>query len=150
MAVVMKNNYIFVQPGEKAFKVASNYTNYVELGQPGITDYALQARVQDDEFVINADFVDPEGRERVNVAENVPQSSGLSRRMLVNGYRIEDEAGRLVLGLEVLPDDVCVIRGAVYDSRGDVVAESRDDDFIIHRGPAVIGKSGDAQGIVLD
>lgn len=150
MSVIMKGSYIFVQPGEKAYKVASNYTNYLELGQPGVTDYYFEARVVADEFRINASFMDPSIEHRVKVVENVPESPGLKRTMLRNGYQIEDENGRLILGLEVQGQNVCVIRGAVYDERGEVVAESRQGDFIVHRGPAVIGKSGEAKGIVLE
>lgn len=150
MSVVMKDNYIFVRPGEKAFKVASNYTNYLEVGQLGVTNYYIEARVEGEEFLINASFPEPYSEQLVEVVDNVPQSSELTRKILTNGYRIEDPNGRLVLGLEVLEKDVCVIRGAVYDSNGEIVAESRDDDFVIHHGPAVIGKSGEARGIVLE
>ena len=149
MSVTLIGNYMFVRPGEKAFKVASNFTNYIELGAKGITHYYLEGKVEGDEFVINASLLDVQGKASCHIVNNFPQGSGCTKDMTPNGYRILSEAGELILAIEV-DDKICLLRGTIYDSVGGIVARYQDEDFLVFQGPAVLGKSGSARGIVLN
>ena len=149
MPVIMRDNYMFVLPGERAFKVTSNFTNYVELGAKGLTHYYLEGKVENDEFVINASLLDSQGKPSCHIVNNFPQGPGCRREMTPNGYRIVSDSGELVLAIEVR-DSVCLLQGTVYDFNGRIVAQHMDQDFLVFQGPAVLGKSGSARGIVLN
>lgn len=148
MPIVMSGNYIFVRPGEKCYKIASNFTNYVEVGLPGGTEYYLEARIESDSFVLNGILWGPGGTP-INLRDNFPDGPASRRQVLPNGYRILAQDGQPLLGIEVV-GDVCLIRGRLLDKDGAVIAEESGDDFLIHRGPAVLGKSGGSRGIVLE
>ena len=148
MSIVMTGNYIFVQGGEKAFKVASNFTNYLELGAQGITGYYLEARVENNEFLINATLLDPRGEIVCRIVNNFPERPECRKEMTPNGYRITSVSGELLLGIEA-HGNVCLLRGRVYETNGGIVAEDKGDDFLVYHGPAVLGKSGTSLGIVL-
>ena len=144
----MRGNYIFVRGGEKMFKVASNFTNYVELGVRGVTPYYLEARIEGDEFLVNATLLDRNGKIACQVANSFPEGAECRKDMTPQGYLIRDRSGDVLLGMEV-SGKVCLLRGTIYGADGDVVAQDRADDFLVFRGPAVLGKSGRACGIVL-
>lgn len=148
MSVVMKGNYIFVQPGQKCFRVASNLTNYLELGVKGVTAYYLEGRIEVGEFLVNATLLDPTGRKACQIINNFPEGPGCRKEMTKNGYSILSHSGELLLGIEAT-GDVCSLKGRIYDSTGVVVARDEQDDFLIFRGPAVLGKSNGSLGIVL-
>lgn len=148
MSVVMKGNYIFVRPGEKAFKVASNYTNYLELGARGITDYYLEARVGNGEFLINATLLDLHGKVSCRIVQNFPDKSECRKEMTPYGYRMLSSSDELLLGIEAR-ENICLLRGTIYDGKGGIVAQDKEDDFLIYHGPAILGKSGSSLGIVL-
>lgn len=148
MTVTMRGNFIFVEPGQKAYKVASNFTNYLELGLLGGTDYYLLARVETDEFLIDAQLHEPNSGAAVEIKDNFPVGEILPREMLPNGYRILDTRGELLIGIEV-DGNICMIRGRISAVDGSIIAESSEDDFLIYRGPAVLGKSGEARGLVV-
>ena len=148
MSVVMKGNYIFVQPGQKAFMIASNFTNYLELGAKGITDYYLEAKVENDEFIINAKIYDPQNKEFCIVTNNFPEKSDFRKEMTPNGYCIFSKTGVLLLGIEANAE-ICYLKGKIYNISGEVVAEEKNEDYMIYRGPATIGKLGNSMGIVL-
>jgi len=148
MPAVMKGNYIFVRPGEKMFGVASNFTNYLELGVRGVTAYYLEAKIENNEFLINATLLDHSGKSACEVANNFPEGSGCRKEMTPQGYRICNQAGDLLLGIEVT-GDVCLLKGTVYGPNGDIIAQDQADEFLVYRGPAVLGRSGGSRGIVL-
>lgn len=148
MTVTMRGNFIFVEPGQKAYKVASNFTNYLELGLLGGTDYYLLARVENDEFLIDAQLHEPNSGAAVEIKDNFPAGEILPREMLPNGYRILDTRGELLIGIEV-DGNICMIRGRISAVDGSIIAESSKDDFLIYRAPAVLGKSGEARGLVV-
>lgn len=148
MSVAIKNSYIFVEPGRKAFKVASNFTNYIELGIKEITEYYLEAKIENDSFVINAILLDSHGKSACRVVNNFPDRSNCRKEMTRNGYLIFSPSGELILGIEV-QGAVCFLKGTIYDSKGRIVATEKENDFLIFQGPAVIGKIGSSLGIVL-
>lgn len=45
---------------------------------------------------------------------------------------------------------MCVLQGKFYDSSGNLIVEGDEKDFRIFKGPAVLGKSGNSLGIVLE
>lgn len=148
MSVVMKDNYIFVRPGQKCYRVASNFTNYLEVGVKGVTTYYLEARIADDQFLINASLLDSSGKKACEIVNSFPEGAACRREMTPHGYRIVSQSADLLLGIEA-KDDVCSLKGTIYDGSGGTVAQDQDDDFLIYRGPAVLGRSNGSRGIVL-
>lgn len=147
MSVLMKDSYIFVQPGQKAFKIASNFTNYLEIGAKGITDFYLEAKVENDEFIFNAIIYDPKSKEYCRIINNFPEKSEFRKEMTLYGYNIFSKTGELLFGIEA-QEEICYLKGKIYSANGEVVAEGKDNDYLIYRGPATIGKLGNSRGIV--
>jgi hypothetical protein len=149
--ITMRNNWIFASPGELAYKVASNFTNYLELGAPDVTPYYLVASIEEDEFLVSAVILNPKTGNECRVVNNFPDKSpGFDRRMTTNGYQIVDSTGHLVLGIETINPKICLLRGTILDKDGSVVAEDQGDDFLIYRGPAILGRANGAIGIMID
>jgi hypothetical protein len=148
MAMEISGTYLAVQPGEPAYKVASNFTNYVELGARGRTDYYLEARIDDGRFVVDAVLQDPSTGRAVNVEDNVPTDSGVTRRDRPDGFDIVNGTGHVLLGLDI-DGPVAHLRGRITTAAGEVVAEDDADDFLVHRGPMVLGRSDGAHGVML-
>jgi hypothetical protein len=148
MGVEMRGNYVFVERGEPAFEVASNFTNYIELGSPGGSGHYLEARMQNGQPTITADLRDSSGALVCRVVDSFPQSGSCRREMTPAGWRVLDAEGNLLLAVEA-KENICYIRGVLHDSDGTKVAEGTGDTLLIYRGPAVIGKAGNARGIVL-
>lgn len=149
MSIRITGNYFFVRPNEKMFKVSSNFTNYVEIGRLGVTSYYLEGKIEDNEFVINANLHDPKTDSICRIVNNFPQNTEYQRRMTPNGYDIFSQTGELLLGIKVNAN-VCFLQGKLYDSDGSIVAEGTEEDFLVHRGPLVLGKSGNSRGIVIE
>ena len=151
MPVFMRGNYIFVEPGRKCFEVSSNFTNYLELGIQGITKYYLEAKIVSDEFKISGILLDKNGEVLCRLKDNfIEKSEDCNKEMTRYGYRIKDKDGNLVFEIQVGNNLVCHLKGTIYGDSGEIVAQDREDEFIILKGPAIIGKSGNAIGIKLD
>jgi hypothetical protein len=114
----------------------------------GTTDYYLEARIEDDAFIINATLFDPQDNRRCRIVNNFPEKSDCRKEMTPSGYRILGSSGGLLFGIDA-QGEICHLKGKVYDSKGEIIAQEQDDDFQIHRGPAILGKSGSSLGIVL-
>ena len=150
MPVHMSGNYMFVNPGQKHFVVASNFTNYFEIGSKVLTTYYLEARIEDDEFIINGNLYVPSCDDWCQIRNNLPIGGKCTKRVLPNGYRIEDSRGKLILEMTKSQDGLqCNISGTIYDGNGTVVATGTNKGFDISHGPAVIGKLGNSRGIVI-
>lgn len=151
MPVFMRGNYIFVEPGHKCFEVSSNFTNHLELGIQGITKYYLEAKIENDEFKISGTLLDKDGEILCRLKDNfIEASRGCNKEMTQYGYRIKDKDGKLVLEIQVENDLICHLKGTIYGESGEIVAQDKKGEFIIFKGPAIIGKSGNAIGIKLD
>jgi len=151
MPVFMRGNYIFVEPGRKCFEVSSNFTNYLELGIQGITKYYLEAKIVSDEFKISGILLDKNGEVLCRLKDNfIEKSEDCNKEMTQYGYRIKDKDGNLVFEIQVENDLVCYLKGTIYGDSGEIVTQDREGEFIILKGPAIIGKSGNAIGIKLD
>jgi len=149
--VFMRGNYIFVEPGRKCFEVSSNFTNYLELGIQGITEYYLEAKIENNEFKISGTLLDKNGELLCRLKDNfIEASKGCNKEMTPYGYRIKDKDGTLVFEIQAENDLICHLKGTIYGESGEVVAQDREGEFIILKGPAIIGKSGNAIGIKLD
>ena len=148
MAAAITGNYVFVRPGQKAFKIASNYTNYVKLGIKGVTPYYLEGKVESDEFVINALLLDRNGKAVCEIVNNFPQGQGCRRRITPQGYVVEDEQGNPLLEIKVV-ENLCLLKGTLYGPDGEIVARDSNDDFLVYHGPLVLGKSGGSLGLVV-
>ena len=151
MPVFMRGNYIFVEPGRKCFEVSSNFTNYLELGIRGITKHYLEAKIENDEFKISGVLLDRNGEILCRLKNNfIETSRDCNKEMTPYGYRIKDKDGKLVLEIQVENDLICHLKGTIYGESGEIVAQDRKGEFIILKGPAIVGKSGNAIGIKLD
>lgn len=151
MPIFMKGNYIFVEPGRKCFEISSNFTNYLELGIPGITKYHLEAKIKNDEFQISGVLLDKSGNVLCRLKDNfIEASEDCNKEMTPHGYRIKDKDGNLVFEIQADKDLVCHLKGTIYGESGEIVAQDREGEFIILKGPAIIGKSGNAIGIKLE
>jgi hypothetical protein len=145
----MRGSYFFVEPGSKSFKVATNFTNYLELGiQSSAPDYYLEAKVADDDFVINAVLWEPTLTAPLRIVDSFPDGPEWTRKMLPNGWHIVNKTGQLMFGLEV-QGSVCHIKGEVRSRDGTLVAQDSNDDYLIYKGPAILGRSGSARGLVI-
>ena len=151
MPIFMKGNYIFVEPGRKSFKISSNFTNYLELGIQGITKYHLEAKIESDEFRISGVLLDKSSNVLCHLKDNfIKSSEDCNKEMTPYGYRIKDKNGNLVFKIQAKKDLICHLEGTIYGESGEIIAQDKEGDFIILKGPAIIGKSGNAIGIKLD
>lgn len=151
MPIFMKGNYFFVGPESKCFEVASNFTNYLELGIQGITKYYLEGRIEDDEFKISAILLDKKGKVLCHLKDNfIETAENCNEDMTRYGYRIKDKDGNLVFEIQIEKGRICHLKGDIYGGPGEIIAQDRRDQFIILKGPAIIGKSGNAIGLKID
>lgn len=107
----------------------------------------MEARIEDSEFLVDATLPLLNREDACTIKNNFPQA-GCQHEMIPDGYRILTDEGDFLFGLQVDGRE-CLLRGTIYDSEGEIVPEEQEDDFLIHRGPAVLGKSGGARGIVI-
>ena len=149
----LTGNYIFVRPGEKAFFVASNYVNYVELGNPVGRGFYLVAEIQDDEFLVSARLFGPDRQKLAEVIRNnVIEGSAKIQFIPLGGYELTTPDGTRLLRLEIsgTGGHICKLLGRFYDESGELIAAGDEEDLRIYRAPAVLGKSGSARGIVIE
>jgi hypothetical protein len=145
----MKGNYIFVEQDKKCFKVSSNFTNYLELGIKGITKHYLEAKIEKDEFLISGILLDKKGDILCRLKDNfIEASNDYIKEMTRFGYRIKNQANDILFEIQA-NENICSLKGKLYGESGELIAEDKDDDFIVWKGPAIIGKSGNAIGIKL-
>lgn len=150
--ISMKENYIFATPGQKCFEVTSNFTNYLELGIREKTKYYLLAKIENDEFKISGVLLDKNGNVTCHLKDNDIVTSkalhSLHKKMLSKyGYRISDKEENLIFEIQIENELICHIRSTIYGELGDIVAQYSGGKFIILKGPAIIGKSGNSVGI---
>lgn len=148
MSIQIRGNWLFVRQGEPHYFVASNYTNYLELGSRGETEYYLEARIEGGEFLVDADLPYPDSNEVCRIRDNFPETD-CEKERTGDGYQILTPEEEPFFGIRRVRENRCLIRGTVYDGEGEIVAEENGEDFLVHRGPAVLGKSGQARGIVI-
>lgn len=150
MTIQLRGNNFFVGPNDKKYKISSNYTNYVEIGDKEVTEYYLKGEIRNkEEFIINATLPDSESDSKYHIDDNFPREEYIEKVIQKNGFDILDSTGKLLIGIRV-DGDTCLLRGKVFDGDGNVVAEQKGDDFVVHQGPLVLGKSGSSRGLVVN
>ncbi len=152
MPVIMKGNYIFAEPGRKCFEISSNFTNYLELGIREITKYYFEAKIEDDEFRVSGILLNSKGEVVCHLKDNFiepTKGKGCNKEMTHYGYRIRDKDGSLIFEIKVEKDVICHLKGTIYGGSGEIIAQDKENDFVVFKGPAIIGRSGNAIGIKL-
>lgn len=153
MGIQMRNNYLFVNPGEPCFLVSSNYTNYLEIGSPGSQDFYLIASVQDGQHTIDASLFNEKGKFLCRVVRNhlqdIEEGEWKIKVRPDGGFAISNGNGSSLMSVLLDENGVCRITGKFFDKKGTLVAEGDGSDLRIYRGPAVLGKSGAMRGIVI-
>jgi hypothetical protein len=154
MPIVMRENYIFTSPGQKAFLASSNYVNYIELGKKGVTAYYLEAKIENRDFIVNGRLYDAHGdficMLRKNQLEEMQKKCKMVFDAKGRGYKVVTENDQVIIELFLRDENTCILRGTFYDEKGNPVAKGNERDFLIFRGPAVLGKSNGARGIVME
>jgi len=149
--VFIENNYIFSSPEENSYFVSSNYTNYIELGYDGIDDYYLKATVLNNKYNLSINMYDENGEFLFEVKNNV----------LINGENcdvINYDRGIIeiiinnvtILNYSPIENNTMVIVCDIYDKNGDLIARGTDENFLIFKGPARIGKKDNEYGIIIN
>lgn len=147
-SMILSGNYIFTRPGQKCFEIASNFTNYIELGMRGITKYHLEAKIDDDEFKISGTLLDKKGMVKCILEENSVKAP-CNKESINNGYGIKDKENNIILEIKIDNNNICHLKGIIYGDYGDMVAHDDEDHFMVTRGPVTIGKSGESIGIYI-
>lgn len=101
----------------------------------------------DKEFLFNGRLFLPGHRQPGTVIDNFPKGPaphGWEKRQLVHtpGYELLDPSTNVVLfGFEEI-ERVCHVTTNIYDGAGTLIAETLSDNFLVHRGPAMVGRGG--------
>lgn len=148
MALAMAHNRINVRAGDRAFIVASNLCDLLQIGAQD-TAYLLVAEMvgPDKEFLFNGRLFVPGHDRPGTIIDNFPKGptpKGWAKYPLVdgNGFTLIEPASNITLfGFEEI-DNICHIITNLYDETGAIVAETLPDNFLVHRGPAMIGRGG--------
>lgn len=149
---ILRGNYIFTEPGQKAFLAASNFVNYFSLGDPTKQSFYLEGKIEDGEFLLSGRLYREDGQFLCEIHNNrVAQGPGCKIVSIKpGGYEIRGSEGQVHLRLVLKPEhNVCIVQGKLYDDTGHVVAEGDGQDLRIYKGPAILGKSGSSLGIVI-
>jgi hypothetical protein len=166
MPAIIGHNRINIRSGEPCFIIGHNLVDMFEIGRPprpgqpplpARTAYWLVAeRVGEEaEFSFNGCLFTGEGDIRGTIIDNFPKGpvpEGWVRRQKVDveGYElIRESDGKVLFGYEVIPPDpatdrgrTCLVTANIYDEFGDLVAETTQHNFRVHRGPASLGRGG--------
>jgi hypothetical protein len=125
-----------------------------ELGTRDSQDYWLEGHiVGDGEFLFNGRLFVPGIAQGGTVIDNFPKGpapGGWTKRQLADsdGYELVSN-GSVLFGYRVVPfpqgdveTHLCIVTANIYDSGGEVVAESLPDELRLYKGPAQIGRGG--------
>jgi len=150
MPIVIRGSYFFVTPSQKRYEIASNFSNYIEIGERGITPYYIEAKIENDEFKISGTLLDADGEVLCTLKDNfISASKSCTKEMTKFGYRIKNSQGTKIFEIRA-QDNVCHLEGIIYSSSGEIVAQSKDGLFVILKGPAIIGKSNGSIGMKIE
>jgi hypothetical protein len=126
------------------FRVASNNYNGFQIGDPSHTKYYLIAYIvyAAKEYIFNGRLL-LSNRHAGTIIDNFPKGpvqQGWEKVMRPDqdGYDLREmTTGTIIFGYKII-DNICVVTTNLYDEKGNIIAESRGDDFIIH-GPCIVG-----------
>lgn len=150
MPVLMSGNLINVGPGDPAFIIGSNFTDHFEIGNQKGDDYWLRADIvgPQSEFIFNGRLFLPDQPSGGTVIDNFPKGpepKGWVRKQLADrpGYLLVDQqTGKTLFGFDILDNHICHVVTNLYSQKGELVAETSMDNFLVHKGPALIGTGG--------
>jgi hypothetical protein len=141
---VFQRNSFNVRPGDPAFEIATNLCDVFELGTEGGNGHWLHAHIVEGEFLFSGRLF-ARGRLAGTVLDNFPKATpeGWTRRQRVDGegYELVDKDGMVLFGYRV-DNKVCRVTVNIYDSSGEIVAESAPDELRVYQPPMRIGRSG--------
>ena len=147
---ILKGNYIFARPGEPAFLAASNFVNYLSLGDKAKGTFYLEARIENGEHKLSGRLWTKEGKFLCELRDNAIVSGECKVVPIKQGgYEVRAKGNQLQFSVRLQDGKTCLIQGKFYDESGHLVAEGNRDDFRIFKGPAILGKSGASAGIVI-
>jgi hypothetical protein len=148
MPAIIARNWINVRPGDRCFVLSSNLCDFFQIGDQSTT-YLLHAEMvgPEREFLFNGRLFLPGNSQPGTVIDNFPKGPtphGWIKRQRVdgNGYELVDRTNGIALfGFEEI-EDICHVTTNVYDGAGNLIVETLPDNFLVHRGPAMVGKGG--------
>jgi len=150
MPIVIRGSYFFVTPYQKRYEIASNFSNYIEIGERGITPYYLEAIIENNEFKISGTLLDATGEVLCTLENNfISTSRDCTKEMTQFGYRIKNKQGTRIFEIRA-ENIICHLEGVIYSSSGEIIAQSKENVFVILKGPAIIGKSNGSIGFKID
>lgn len=125
----------------------------MELGQKGVTDYYLEAKIEDGEFIVSGKLYDSHGNFLCALQRNHLEDMQKKCRIVFDeqrrGYKVLTEDQEVVIELFLKDENTCIMKGEFYDGKGNLVAKGYKENFLIFKGPAILGKKGGALGIVI-
>ena len=139
-----------VRQGDAAIEIATNLTNWFELGTQAGDDYWLEGNiVGGSEFLFNGRLFLPNGAGGT-IIDNFPRNAapaGWTKRQRVDGegYELVSPNNIVLFGYRVV-DRICHVEVNIYAADRGIVAESLADEFRIYRPPMRIGRGGIAWG----
>jgi hypothetical protein len=156
MPGIMSGNWINVRPGDPALSIGTNVCEWFELGNRAGSDYWLEAAiVGGNEFLFNGRIFLANGSAAGTVIDNFPKGptpNGWTKRPRADGtgYELVSD-GTVLFGYRVVgvpipgrstASSICFVTVNIYNSKGELVAESLPDEFRLHKHPATIGRGG--------
>ena len=150
MLITVTDN-VFPEGHRAWFRLASNKMQYFEIGARQSDTAWLEGIVtpagRRDEFLFNGRIYVPGVEARVVQFESFPKGPAPAGWRIIQhaadgGHDLVSiETGDAIFGYKV-DDGVCVITTNIYGSSSELWAETADDDLLIHRGPARLGRHG--------
>ena len=156
MSGILADNWINVKPGDPAFSIGRNICEWFGLGQRAGTDHWLEGNIVNGaEFVFNGRIFLASGGPAGTLIDNFPKGpmpNGWTKRPRVDqtGWELVCD-GTVLFGFRVIDfsiagtstaSSICLVTVNIYNSKGELVAESFPEEFRIHKGPAQIGRGG--------
>jgi hypothetical protein len=133
------------------FDVATNKMHYFEIGQRQSLGHWLEGQLvgpsNDLEPIFNGRLFVPGLSSPGTIIDNFPKGpapSGWEVRPRIDstGFNLTSVAdGVTIFGYRIV-GNLCRVTANVYDQRGILCAETSDDTFSIHHGPAQLGRGG--------
>jgi hypothetical protein len=132
-----------VQPGDPAFKIATNFCASFEIGKKEGKDYWLEGtRTDAGEFVFNGRLFTKDKATGV-VIDSFPKGdapAGWTKRPRVDseGYELVGSDDIVIFGYKV-DGPTCHVTVNLYSAAGDIVAECLGDELRVYMGPLRFG-----------
>ncbi len=144
MTAVMQGNRFNVRPGDPAFSIFTNLTDYFQFGVPTGADMWLEGQIVDGEFVFNGRLFMHDGTSGVLIDSfpKGPAPAGWTqrRRLQQEGYELLDSRGEVLFSYYV-EDKTCYIDIDLYNADGSAAVHQGQGGLVCHV-RAQIGRNG--------